>query len=439
MGIALAGVVVAVWLAWKSVAYPLALAGIPTIIAAIVGSNPLPKGGVTSIFAVWIGIAVLFAVSRGTHETAGRALMSAPVLLSLALLGWMLLRLGASPAQAYGSIKLQHYVADNLVFLLGAIYVGARRNDLRLFFLVALAVAGGEALLLLAKLLGGGVKETLANRVSLTAQEYPIYLARNAANGLVIAIYAVLAAVRTWTQIGALAMLPLLAVALLAAGSRGPVVAFLFGAIALIALTAASGRARRRLLLVSGGILVAAVVVPLVVPSASIGRSLSTLLGSSSGLSSNGRSALWAQAYTGFGQHALLGVGTGGFASLNPAQTYPHNLFLEMGVEVGVVGLLLVVGIIASLTTRLVRAWRAASERDKLDAAVLITLFLTALINALFSGAIQDNKEIWLWGGLGMGMGARVTYQRLKARTDPWRAGSGLAAPHRPRPNPTGA
>jgi O-antigen ligase len=231
-------------------------------------------------------------------------------------------------------------------------------------------------------------------------------------------------------------MLPLLAVALLAAGSRGPVVAFLIGAIALIALTAASGRARRRLLLVSGGILVAAVVVPLVVPSASIGRSLSTLLGSSSGLSSNGRSALWAQAYTGFGQHALLGVGTGGFASLNPAQTYPHNLLLEMGVEVGVVGLLLVVGIIASLTTRLVRAWRAASERDKLDAAVLITLFLTALINALFSGAIQDNKEIWLWGGLGVGMSARVTYQRLNARTqDPWRAGSGLTAPHRPRPD----
>jgi len=445
LAIALVGLVGAVWLASKSVAYPLALAGIPTIVEAITGSDPLPKGGVTFLFAAWIGVAILFAVTRGTHETAGRALLSAPVLLSLALLGVMLLGLGASPAEAYGSTKLQHYIADNLVFLLGAIYVGSRRSDLRLFFFITLAIAGGEALLLMLKLVSGGGagQETLRNRLSLSAKEYPIYLARSAADGLVIAIYAVLAAVRTWTQLGAIALIPLLAVAMLAAGSRGPVVAFVIGVITLIALTAASRRGRRRLLLVTGGLILAAVVAAVIVPGATIGRALSTIAGSSSGLSSNGRSALWSQAYTAFGAHPFLGLGTGAFASLNPAEPYPHDIFLEMAVELGIVGVLLIVAIIASLTARLVQAWRTASDRDKLDAAVLITLFVTALVNALFSGAIQDNKEIWVWGGLGVGMSARLALQRRSVLrpplADPERPGRVAVEPRRPRPGATAA
>jgi O-antigen ligase len=446
LAIALVGLVGAVWLASKSVAYPLALAGIPAIVEAITGSNPLPKGGITFLFAAWIGIAVLFAVTRGTHEAAGRALLSAPVVLSVALLGVMLLGLGTSPDEAYGSTKLHHYIADNLVFLLGAIYVGSRRSDLRLFFLVTLAVAGGEALLLMLKLVSGGGagQETLQNRISLSAQEYPIYLARSAADGLVIAIYAVLAAARNWTQMGAIAMIPLLAVAMLAAGSRGPVVAFLIGVITLIALTAASRRARRRLLLATGGLILAAGVAAVVVPGATISRSLSTLLGSASGLSSNGRSALWAQAYTAFGAHPFLGLGWGAFASLNSTEPYPHNLILEMAVELGFVGVLLILAIVASLTSRLVSAWRATSGRDKLDAAVLITLFVTALINAFFSGAVQDNKEIWVWGGLGVGMSARLALQRRSARrmrfADPGRPAPPLTVePRAPRPGPTAA
>lgn len=433
MGIALVGLVVAIWLAWKSVAYPLALAGIPTIINAIVGSNPLPKGGVTFIFAAWIGIAVLFALLRGGHEAAGRALMSTPVVLSLVLLGLMVLRLGPSPDAAYGSVKLQHYIADNLVFLLGAVFVGTRRSDLRLFLTVTLAVAVGEALLLMLKLLSGELHTTLENRFSLTTQEYPIYLARNSADGLIIAVYAILAASRTWTRIGATAVLPLLAVALLAAGSRGPVVALLVGAVVLVVLTATRGHARRRLLLAGAGLLGAAILVPLILPGSAIGRAVSAIVGGVGGLSTNGRAALWSQAYTGFAQHPLLGLGTGGFASLNPGELYPHNILLEVSVELGLVGALLIVGIVASSMRRLFALWRAASGRDKLDAAVLVTLFLIALLNALFSGAIQDNTELWVWAGLGLGMSARLTVERLRTRRvrtrELWRAGPVVVEP----------
>jgi O-antigen ligase len=414
IAIGLVLVVAGIWLAWRSVAYPLALAGVPALVEAIAGHNPLPKGAVTLLYIAWIGLGVVLAAMRGTNPAAPRALARAPVLLSLALLGVMLARLGASADQAYGATKIQLYIADNLVFLVGAIFVGARRSDLRLFFGVVLVVASGGALLLVAKLAGGGLHETLANRFSLSAQEYPIYLARNSADGLIIAIYVVLVARRTWTRMAAIAVLPLLLIALIAAGSRGPIIAFAAGMVALIALTGTGGRARRRLLIAGAGMLVAAIIVPLVLPGATVGRSLSALIGGSSGLSSNGRSQLWAQAFNAFGGHPLFGIGTGGFGAINPAEPYPHNILLEAAAELGVVGALLLVAIVLSTSVSLGRTWVAAGGRDRLDAAVIITLFIAALVNALFSGALSDNKELWLWAGLGLGMGARLAAERVR-------------------------
>ncbi len=418
IAIALAAAALATWLAWRSVAYPLALSGVPSLLDAILGYDPVPKGGITFIFAVWIGLAVMFAIMRGTHGTALRVLMSAPVLLSVALLVLMLLRLGPSPAEAYGSMKVQLFIADNLVFMLGAIFVGSNRSDLRLALMIFLVVTSAAALLLMFKLLSGHIHAAFDSRFSLSAKEYPIYLGRESANGVVIAIYAALAATRLSARMAAVAVLPLLTVAMLAAGSRGPVVAFAVGLIALLGLVATSPQARRRLLLVGAGLLGAAILVPLALPSSSIGRAISTLLGSTSGLSSNGRSQLWAQAFSSFAEHPLFGLGTGGFAALDPEKLYPHNILLEMSVELGIVGTVLIAGIVVSFARRLYAAWRTTNARDMIEAATLIALFVMIFVNALFSGAIQDNAELWLWGGMGVGMSSRLVTQRGKA----WRS-----------------
>lgn len=372
------------------------------------GSDPLPKGGVTFLLAAWIGLGVMFVVMRGESAAAVRALTRAPVILSLWLLGLMLLRLGASAGEPYGSKKVQLYITDDLIFMLGAIFVGARKSDLRLFLLLFLGVTSLGALLLLDQLLSGSARATVGERFSLSSQEYPIALARSSADGLTIAIYVILAAKKASLRLLGLAMVPVLVVAMLAAGSRGPVLAFFFGLIGLIALTAASGRARRRLLQVAGGLLLAAFIVPLVIPGSAAGRALSTILGGSQGLSSNGRSHLWSLALNAFAQHPLLGIGTGGFATLS-TELYPHNILLEAAAELGLLGALVMLTIIGSSLRRLVQAWRTALGAEKLDAVILIALFLSALGNALFSGAIQNNQEIWIWGGLGLGMSARLT------------------------------
>jgi hypothetical protein len=56
-----------------------------------------------------------------------------------------------------------------------------------------------------------------------------------------------------------------------------------------------------------------------------------------------------------------------------------------------------------------VRCWRLSTGSDRLVASMLIALFLTALVNACFSEAIQGNGEVWLWGGIAIGMHTRLT------------------------------
>lgn len=220
IAIAIAIAAVAGWLAWRSVAYPLALAGIPTIITAIVGYDPLPKGGVTFILAAWIGLAVVFTFMRGERRLPGHLLVSAPVALSLLLLGLMILRLSPSPGEEYGSMKTQLFVADNLVFFMGALFVGSRRSDLRLFLLLVLAVTAGGALLLLFELVSGSARAVVGERFSLGAQEYPIYLARSSADGLMIATYTILTASSVKARLWAITVFPVLVIAMIAAGSK---------------------------------------------------------------------------------------------------------------------------------------------------------------------------------------------------------------------------
>jgi O-antigen ligase len=404
----------AVWLARQSVAFPLALAGIPTLITAILGSNPLPKGGATFLVGAWIALAIGLAVMRGTSDVTWRGVASAPVLLALLILAMMLLRLGSSPDETYGMTKVQLYVANNVLFLIGAVFVGADRRATRVFFVITLVVVAAGALLLLGKLVGGGAQQQYSGRFTLNAQQGAINLGRDSATGGLIAVALVLIAERMVVRLAALAVLPALLVALLAAGSRGPTIGFLLGLVTLVVLSATAGPARRRLVFVGVALIGAAFLIPLVVPGSAIGRALSAIVGSSSGLSSNGRSGIWAEALAAFGSHPLSGLGTGGFASIDP-EMYPHNLFLETAAELGVVGLLAVASMIWLMFGRLVILWRGLHGNDRLEVTLVISLLAAGLFNAMVSGAIQDNTDVWLWGGLGLGLFAR--YQTPAAAT----------------------
>jgi O-antigen ligase len=404
---------VALALAWTSIAYPIGLAGIPTVIDAFAGFNPLPKGATTFLLAAWIGVAALALILRGEGIAGVRGLFSLPVAMALALLALMMLRFGASGDQSYGMQKIELYFADSVVLLIGAVLLGANRRAFRLSLLLMLGVAVAEAVYLIGEIISGG-SATFVDRFAVSAQEGPILLGRDSATGALIAMFVVLAWPRGRVRTSAIVALPLCLISLVAAGSRGPVVAFVVGLITLLSLVGADRQVRQRLALLIGALVGAAILVPLVVPGSAIGRALSTILGSAGGLSSNGRSALWSGAYTTLGHHVLLGIGTGGFGSLNLGYPYPHNILLEIGLELGVLGLLAFVLMLGSIGVRLTRLWRETRLDERLEASLLIALLASAVVNALFSGALPDNRDIWRWGGIAIGMYA---YREMTQRT----------------------
>jgi O-antigen ligase len=403
VALALLLALVALALAWRSIAYPIGLVGLPTVIDAFAGSNPLPKGATTFLLAAWIGVSVAALLLRGEGGVGLRGLFSLPVAMAFALLALMMLRLGASGDQSYGTEKIELYFADCLVLLVGAVFLGANRRAFRFSLLLTLAVAAAESVYLIGEILSGA-SETFVGRFAVSAQEGPILLGRDGGTGVLIAMFVVLAWPRGWIRTSAIVALPLCLISLIAAGSRGPVVACVVGLVVLLSLVGADRQVRRRLAALIGALVGAAIVVPFVVPGSAVGRSLSTILGSAGGLSSDGRSTLWASAYTSLSHHVLLGIGTGGFGSLNLGYPYPHNILLEVGLELGALGLLALVVMIGSIAVRLARLWRETRLGERLEASLLIALLASAVVNAFFSGALPDNKDIWRWGGVAIGM-----------------------------------
>jgi len=397
-------------LAWRSVAYPVVFVGLVPVLIGLLGSNPLPQGLFSYLFFGWTLLAIGFAVLRD-DAVPGSLMRCAAVVLSLALGGLLIAQLGSSPAPQYGTTKVQLFLSQNLVLLFAGILIGRNRKHLDLFLGLTLLVALLSALVLMQELIGGQSREVLPARFALHPEENPIFLGRGAADGLIVAIYLLLAGTVLRDRLYALALLPALAVALVAAGSRGPIVGLVCGVTALLVCLVRSPGSRRRIPMLVVSIVAGVVLASQLVPGEAIGRSFSVLSGSGSGVDTNGRSELWGQALDSFGRHPLLGIGTGGFAAINPELRYPHNLLLEAAVELGVVGLLMTLAVISSAFVRLRSAWRQLPEERRAGVAVVMALFVAAVVNAMLSGDVTVNNSVWLTVGLALGAAHHASHR----------------------------
>jgi O-antigen ligase len=282
--------------------------------------------------------------------------------------------------------------------------VGRRRRDLELCLALTCAVAVVGAVGLLVNLLSG-VEPVFSGRYALSPDD-PIALGRLTAVGLLIALYGLLtarAAVRTL----ALCALPVLLTALLASGSRGPLVGLLLGLVVLVGLLAQRGQAAGRWPLLVGAVVLAVAFASQLVPGDAIERAGSLFGGGLEGQDTNGRVELWTQAWQTFLEHPWFGVGTGGFAAVAPADIYPHNLLLEVAAEWGLVGLLVLAGTLGIGAAQIARAVRRPPRGERGLAVLVAALFTAALANAMFSADITANSSVWLTLGLGLGLASR--------------------------------
>jgi len=97
-----------------------------------------------------------------------------------------------------------------------------------------------------------------------------------------------------------------------------------------------------------------------------------------------------------FFDNPLMGVGTGGFGHFN-ILAYPHNVFLELASELGILGVMALIVMIlyaGYLGIKLLRNKNASTLESNLS-KTFFAIFIFSLINSQISGEISGNYELW--------------------------------------------
>ena len=111
----------------------------------------------------------------------------------------------------------------------------------------------------------------------------------------------------------------------------------------------------------------------------------------------------------------LIGWGIGEFYLRYGVLMYPHNLFIEILMEEGVIGFALLVGLAVVALTRAWRLW--PQDRSNWVAMAIVLMFLAELVSrATVQGFLPDERAFFLLLGLVLGLGRRHVGQYDFAR-----------------------
>lgn len=195
----------------------------------------------------------------------------------------------------------------------------------------------------------------------------------------------------------------LLLAGLLYSGSRGSLVGLL-GAVGLVAgATFAMRRGRRYLLVMTALLIAAGAAVSFLFPSAveMMNQRLKYALSGPLTVTARTRTERAAAALEQFLEHPFTGAGIGSFSSNYGCPElvrgdYPHNILLEVAAELGLVGLAALVLLLVGGLSAPVRILRTAhGENHKVVACTLLAIAGYLMINALFSGDLNDNRLLF--------------------------------------------
>jgi O-antigen ligase len=402
---------VAVLLAVRSPALPLGVVTGATLISLLAAGH-LPKGGTVAAYTAWLllGLAVTIFRRDRLHPPL-RLVLDFSAAGTIALGALMLARLPASGDYAYGLNKIELYAIVCVVPYLVGVVVGFTRRDLQLFFGVYVAMAVAAAIYNSFLLATGGANKQFSNRYSLDASIDVIGLGRTMGEVSLVLLFLIVRAETVRTRVLLLLALAPVAITFVSSGSRGPVIGMVVALPSVLLWRAASPVVARRLalsLVAVGGLAVLAVVA--LVPPEATQRSLS-IFQTTQETGDTSRIVLWSEAVHAFSQnltHTIVGIGTGGYAAISSTGAlYPHNIMLEVGSELGVLGLLALAAFVISVIVRLLGVLARGGESAGWS-GLLLTLFVFSLVNAQFSGDVPYNSGLFLWGGLASGLVAAV-------------------------------
>jgi O-antigen ligase len=303
---------------------------------------------------------------------------------------------------AYGLDKLARFGTLSVLAFVGGYLLLDEEAALRRFLIAVVAYGTGVAAL-------GLLSGFSVGAARLTAlQSNTIQYGRAASYAAAGAFVSVLHRRRAWTW-----ATPVVAVCLLAlagSGSRGPALGLVLvcGALMLMRL-ATRGAARVALAGVAVGTAIAASGVWVLVPPQATAR-FALILQGNPGTSGAARLALYSTAVALLAAKPWLGWGLGSFSDYGGVYLYPHNALLEVGAEVGVVGLApYLFALVSGVWDSVKLAIRVPSVGfDFLFAGVIL-----GVVNAMVSGDLNDNRLLYALLGSAFGVAGAIDWKRV--------------------------
>ncbi|MFD3446621.1 O-antigen ligase family protein [Microbacteriaceae bacterium 4G12] len=190
-------------------------------------------------------------------------------------------------------------------------------------------------------------------------------------------------------------------VALLASGSRMPLVALIC---MIIYITISSIRIKRKIYIRKGFKLFFSVIVVSILVLSVLAKNgmFDTIIyrfevllhESGGGVSAQGRTERYKVAIDLFEENPIMGNGIGGFGyTYNGSDTrgYPHNIFLELMAELGVLGGL----VFLLLLIKCIKPYFLAGSKRNHTQYALFIIFLFYFLNANVSGDLNDNRVMF--------------------------------------------
>lgn len=243
-----------------------------------------------------------------------------------------------------------------------------------------------------------------------TGQRLSAFNATNIAMGRVLGVaililfFAVLTG-RTARYLQVLSVLGLgfMFLVLLGTGSRGPLIMLSVTILVMLGVASRQLENKARVLIILG-ILAGVVLFTFssgLVPAAAFERYTLLLSNSAADSSAQARLAVMRDAWQLFVTRPFLGWGTGAVSAFGAGreQLYPHNILLELAAETGLVGVSLYLILFAMVFYRLLKKIGSTSHQQPIWMALMAMLLFT-LLNAMVSGDLNANRDLFLFSGV---------------------------------------
>jgi len=138
------------------------------------------------------------------------------------------------------------------------------------------------------------------------------------------------------------------------------------------------------------------------------------------GMSTIQRKEAYSLAVTLFMQRPLLGIGTSGFP-----RGYPHNIFLEIAAENGIVGLIIFICFLFAIARigfrYLIFYFSRLDRQSKITALIILTVSLFLFVEKQFSYRLDMHKDLFAFLGLVVNLPLITRYDYNKVKQLPKR------------------